>query len=296
MASQFRHHYYQKIGFEAVLPLEDAIDLSADVIDTPFIVRYILWGGELTTHDRATVWKYLLGTTPECREAREFVRLQLTEHFDDLRRVVALLQPEHYGTDATFKTEELFTAMYSLCEYEQTVRPRSAEEVKLHLSVASVMLAMCPVELDAFWLTAELLQRMDSSCQPPVVIRNTLTLLLAEDPKLSGHLAALAINEKCDVLIRWVRLIFADHLPTSILLRVWDRIAAGAPHFLSFFCLSILLSIRMEILRVYERNSLLASLAELSWLQAERRATKVLDKAIQLWREGRLQSKLLTST
>lgn len=106
----FRSSYYEKVGFRSV---EEKKSLEMLLRDRPYDkakLKQFCLRFTVPTMYRTLVWKILFGIIPVYEENREFVMIQRTQEFHDLKRALKSAKV----TDETTKPAQIFVMMWLL--------------------------------------------------------------------------------------------------------------------------------------------------------------------------------------
>lgn len=274
----FRSSYYEKVGCRGV---EEKKSLEILMKDKPWDrVKLKQFCLRFTVHApyRNVVWKVLLDILPVYPDSHQFVSKQRTDQYNHILYAVNLLELVESNTPRS----EVMLAMW-LLENEEQKPPKFPETnwslADTFLPIANTLLQLYDDEVDVYWITkmlTEIVRNMQKDL--PKLKEAFQSMLEKEDVALYNHI----IDKKAlDVLplTKWFNCCFAGVLDDTSLTKIWDKICSGAPKILSFVAVTLVITLRRNILKAKTSDEILQCVSEIP----ENCEDVVANKAIELW-------------
>ncbi|XP_026494553.1 TBC1 domain family member 7 [Vanessa tameamea] len=274
----FRSSYYEKVGCRGV---EEKKSLEILMKEKPwdrvklkqFCLRFTVPAAY-----RNLVWKVLLDILPVYADSHQFVAEQRTDQYNHMLYAVEMLEL----VDMKAPRSEILLAMW-LLENEERKPPKFPEtnynSADTFIPIANTLLQLYDDEVDVYWLSkmlTEIVRNMQKEL--PKLKEAFQSMLEKEDGELYNHLVE---KKALDVLplTKWFNCCFAGVLDDTSLTKIWDKICSGAPKILSFVAVTLVITLRRNILKARNGDEVLKCVSEIP----EQCEEVVANKAIELW-------------
>lgn len=282
----FRAHYYDKVGFRGVEEKKSLqILLNEDPVDieklTIFCMRF-----PLPIMYRPPVWKLVLGILPQHPESHQFVMQQRRQQYDDLRHTLKVTESIDEGTSMSMAFLKMYLLQEGKLPMDDTNLPENQEH-RSFIAIATTVNDIFHEDVDAYWVTIRIFSYLQNVSGHVANMTKAFQVhLQKEESQIYEHLVSRGSLTKLPYN-EWFQNIFAGHLPTGVLERVWDRLMGKACMVLVYVAIMILRTFKKRILSFGRADDIVQFLLNIP----QDNADAIVNEAIELWEKNGSQTK-----